>query len=381
MAVSASVPADRFSVTYRVFAESQQEADDRALGIALEQTVEIPRDVVPAGFVEDTVLGRVETVSQTGEGVFETVISYSPESTGTELPQLLNVLMGNTSIQTGVKAIGLDLGPLKSAHPGARYGIEGLRQMGGVPRGPLLTPVIKPQGSSAQRLADISYLCAAGGAHIIKEDHGLTDQPCAPFRERVLRIGEAVAKANAETGRKTLYFANLAGHTEDLSENATFAKENGAHGLLIMPGLFGFDLVRRIARDDQLAMPVMTHPSFLGPYVLSKDTGLSHGLLFGTLQRVGGSDISVFPNVGGRFGFTADECLSIADACRDASAPGPGIFPSPGGGMSVERATDMIEMYGEDAAFLLGGNLLRYGDQIGEAMAKLHEAIDNSLTA
>jgi hypothetical protein len=47
-----------------------------------------------------------------GEGVFDAVISYSPQSTGTELPQLLNVVMGNTSIQTGVKVTGIDLGPL-----------------------------------------------------------------------------------------------------------------------------------------------------------------------------------------------------------------------------------------------------------------------------
>ncbi|MFN3227238.1 MAG: RuBisCO large subunit C-terminal-like domain-containing protein [Hyphomicrobiales bacterium] len=375
----AAVPVGRFKVTYRVFADSQKQAETRAEGIALEQTVEIPRDVVPAGFVEDTIMGQVATVTPLGEGVFDAVISYSPQSTGTELPQLLNVVMGNTSIQKGVKTVSLDLGPLKSAHPGARFGIEGLRRLAGAPRGPLLSPVLKPQGSSAQTLADIAYRCAVGGAHLVKEDHGLTDQPCAPFRERVQRIGEAVAKANQETGRTTLYFAGLAGHSEDLIENARFAKENGAHGLLIMPGLFGFDLVRRIARDDRLALPVMTHPSFLGPYVLSKDTGLTHAMMFGTLQRIAGSDISVFPNVGGRFGFTADECLSIADACRDGSAPGPGIFPSPGGGMSVERATDMIDMYGEDAVFLLGGNLLRYGDNIGEGLAELHRAIDNSL--
>ncbi len=371
--------AHRFTVSYRVFASSQAEAEDRAEGIALEQTVEIPRDVVPSGFVEDTVLGRVETVTPSGDGMFEAVISYSPESTGTELPQLLNVIMGNTSIQTGVKTIGIDLGPLADVHPGARYGIAGVRQLAATPRGPLLSPVLKPQGSSAQRLADIAYQCAVGGAHLVKEDHGLTDQPCAPFRERVQRIGEAIAKANQETGRSTLYFAGLAGHSEDLMGNARFAKENGAHGLLIMPGLFGFDLVRRIARDDTLDMPVMTHPSFLGPYVLSKDTGFSHAMMLGTLQRIAGSDISVFPNVGGRFGFTAEECRSIADACRDDSAPGPGILPSPGGGMSVERATDMIDMYGEDAVFLLGGNLLRYGDKIGQALAELHKAIDASL--
>ncbi|MGD1888219.1 MAG: RuBisCO large subunit C-terminal-like domain-containing protein [Cohaesibacteraceae bacterium] len=374
----AAKDAARFTVTYRLFTSSQSEAEDRALGIALEQTVEIPRDVVPAGFIEETVMGQVERVAPESEATFLATSSYSPESTGRELPQLLNVIMGNTSIQKDVKVTGLDLGPLADAYPGARFGIAGLRAMAGAPKGPLISPVLKPQGSGAQTLADIAERCALGGAHIVKEDHGLTDQSCAPFKDRVLRIGEAVARANAkaEHGRQTLYFAGLAGHSEDLEEHARFAKENGAHGLLIMPGLFGFDLVRRMAQDDDLAMPVMTHPSFLGPYVLSEKTGFTHAMMFGVLQRLAGSDISVFPNVGGRFGFSADECLSIANACTDRDGIGAPMFPSPGGGMSAERAGDMVEMYGEDAVFLLGGSLLRYGGKIGEAVAELRKAID-----
>lgn len=369
---------DRFIVSYRIFAASLDEAAARSLDIALEQTVEIPRDVVPAGFVEDTIMGKVERVEDQGDGTFLIAVSYSPQSTGTELPQLLNVIMGNTSIQLGVKVVGLELGPLETAHPGARFGIAGVRALAQTPRGPLISPVLKPQGSSAQTLADIAYRCALGGAHIVKEDHGLTDQPCAPFKERVQRIGEAVAKANAQTGRRTLYFAGLAGHSENLMEYAQFARQNGAHGLLIMPGLFGFDLVRRIARDDELAMPVMTHPSFLGPYVLSRDTGFSHAMMFGTLQRIAGSDISVFPNVGGRFGFSAAECCSIAQACRDSTAPGPAIFPSPGGGMSEERSGDILDMYGEDAVFLLGGSLLRHGSRMGQVISRLRAKLEPS---
>ena len=371
----------RFSVTYRLFTPSPHEAEIRAHDIALEQTVEIPRDVVPAGFVEDTVMGQVERVVPETDRTFLATVSYSPESTGQELPQLLNVIMGNTSIQTDVKVTTLDLGPLVNAYPGPRFGIAGLRAMAGAPRGPLISPVLKPQGSSAETLAGIAERCALGGAHIVKEDHGLTDQPCASFKERVLRIGEAVARANAkaEGAHRTLYFAGLAGHSEDLMDHARFAKDNGAHGLLVMPGLFGFDLVRRIAQDDDLAMPVMTHPSFLGPYVLSENTGFTHAMMFGTLQRLAGSDISVFPNVGGRFGFSEEECRSIAMACTDPDGIGVPMFPSPGGGMSAERAGTMMDMYGEDAVFLLGGSLLRHGDRIGHAVAELRRSVEKGI--
>ncbi len=371
----------RLAVTYRIFAASAEEARARAEEIALEQTVEVPLDVVPEGFIADEIVGRIEEIGREAEGRFRAVISYSPESTGSELPQLLNVMFGNSSIQKGLKVTGLDLGPLARSLPGARFGIEGIRRLAGCAHGPMIAPVLKPQGSSPRTLARIAERCARAGAHVVKEDHGLADQPVHSFRARVEAIGAAVSRANAEKEATTLYFANLAGRSEDLIENARFARDAGAHGLLIMPGLFGFDLVRRVAQAPDLCLPVMTHPSFLGPYVLSRDTGLTHGMMFGTLQRLAGSDISVFPNVGGRFGFTAEECREIVDACQDPAGIGRPILPSPGGGMSPGRAAEMRAMYGEDTVFLLGGSLLRHGDGIGEAVRDLLAAISPRCTA
>lgn len=349
----------RFSVTYRIFASSRDEALKRAAGVALEQTVEIPRDVVPAGYIEDEILGKVEEVGADSEATYRATVSYSPDSAADELPQLLNVIFGNSSIQKGLKVIALELGETMAARfPGARFGIDGLRRLANRPTGAFVCLVIKPQGSSASRLAEISRKCALAGADIIKEDYGLAGQHMAPFKERVAAIAAAVAEANGKTGGATLYFPNLAGHSKDLPELAKFAKEAGAHGLLVIPGLFGFDLIHRIARDDSLDMPVMSHPSFLGPHVLSKDTGFSHAMMLGTIQRLSGADISVFPNVGGRFGFSAEECMSIAEACTVTLGIGKPILPSPGGGMTVERASDMVSMYGKDAVYLLGGGLL-----------------------
>jgi hypothetical protein len=50
----------RFRVRYRLRADTPQEADQRALGIALEQTVEIPGDIVPEGYISDEIVGQIE---------------------------------------------------------------------------------------------------------------------------------------------------------------------------------------------------------------------------------------------------------------------------------------------------------------------------------
>jgi ribulose-bisphosphate carboxylase large chain len=260
-------------------------------------------------------------------------------------------------------------------HPGARFGVEGIRRLASRSTGGLIAPVLKPQGLDAAALAAIAYRCALGGADVVKEDHGLGDLPSAPFRARVEAITGALRRAEAETGQRPLYFAVLPGQRTE--EAIAFAKAAGVDGLLVMPGLFGFGLMARIAADAALSMPVMVHPSFTGSFVLAPDAGLAHGVLYGTLQRLAGADISVFPNVGGRFGFSEAECRSIAAACIGPRGPGRPIFPSPGGGMSVDRAAEMQAMYGEDVVYLLGGSLLRHGERIGEEIARMRRALDS----
>ena len=98
-------------------------------------------------------------------------------------------------------------------------------------------------------------------------------------------------------------------------------------------------------------------------------------MYFGIIQRLIGSDMTIFPNVGGRFNFTQDECSSIASACKLKKGFGKPIFPSIGGGMSLKTADNMKSMYGNDAVYLLGGSLLKYGDKIGEGIQEIKKAL------
>lgn len=368
----------RFHVTYRLVAADRAEARARAEGIAYEQTVEVPPDVVPPGPIAQEIVGRIETLEPAGEGVFRTTISYSPDSAGRDVVQFLNVVFGNSSIQTGIRVEAVDPGPEMTRRlPGARFGVEGIRRLCGRPRGGLIAPVLKPQGLDAASLAAIARRCALGGADIVKEDHGLGDLPSAPFRARVEAVTAALAAVQAETGRRPLYFAVLPGQRTE--EAIAFAKAAGVDGLLVMPGLHGWGLMARIAGDDALEMPVMAHPAFTGAFVQSPAAGIAHGVLYGTLQRLAGADISVFPNVGGRFGFSEEDCRAIARSCLDPAGPGRPILPSPGGGMSVDRAAGMRAMFGEDVCYLIGGSLLRHGERIGEEIARMRRALDEEI--
>ena len=120
--------APRFTVTYFVRAADEAEAKARALDIALEQTVEIPRNVVPKGYVEDEILGRLENLYKAPEGKpgFLAAISYSEDDVGGDFLQFLNIIFGNSSIKPGIKVEDIDLSPgLLDLCKGPRHGIEG----------------------------------------------------------------------------------------------------------------------------------------------------------------------------------------------------------------------------------------------------------------
>ncbi len=270
---------DRFSVTYRIFG-SEKEARVKAEDICIEQTVEFPADEVPEGIIRDHVFGRIESFERQDTESFKAVISYAVEIAAGELTQLLNVIFGNSSIKPGIRVEHLDLPePLLKQFKGPRFGREGLRKLLNVLHRPLLSTAIKPMGLSCQELADLAYRFALGGMDMIKDDHGLTNQCCSPFEERVKRCAEAVWKANKETGGRTIYIANITAPAREVMNRARIAKDAGAGGLMVAPGLIGMDLMRELADDDSIALPIMTHPALHGSFVTGQG-GLSHDVIF-----------------------------------------------------------------------------------------------------
>lgn len=368
----------RFVVTYRVVADSVATARARALDIALEQTVEIPRDVVPNGFVEDEILGRVEAVEpRDGNGnVFLANISYSNVNCGGDFLQLLNIIFGNSSIKTGIRAEALQLNAgLADLVPGPRFGRAGLRAITGVKTGPLLMSAIKPIGLSTLELADIAHRFALGGMDMIKDDHGLVDQSTSPFADRVRACVDAIAEANASTGGKTTFIPNITGTASGFVERAYFAKRTGAGGVLVAPALQGYAAIHELARDPEFNLPIISHPTFSGANVIAADNGFSHAFYFGQLQRLMGIDAVVYPNFGGRFGFSVGECESIVSGCMSEFGDLKPILPAPGGGMSIEKAPGMAEVYGKDVIYLIGGALLRENSDLPGACRRLAEAV------
>ncbi len=356
--------SERFRVVYRLIGD-QADARAKADDICLEQTVELPGDLVPAGDVRDHIVGRVELFEPLDQAHHQAIISFAGDAVGCDLLQLINVVFGNISIKPGIRVERLELPePFLKAFKGPRFGREGFRARLGLADRPLLCTALKPMGFSAVELGRLAHQFALGGIDIIKDDHGLADQRFAPFRERVQRCVEAVEQANRETGYRCVYAPNVTAPDGEIVDRALFAKRNGAGGLLIAPGLTGLDTMRRLADDDRIELPLISHPSFQGSLVTSPDNGISHYALFGQIARLAGADASIFPNFGGRFSFSREECLSIALGTTAPMGHIKQIFPTPGGGMSLARVPEMLETYGKQVVLLVGGDLYRHGSDL-----------------
>ncbi|MEQ8199334.1 MAG: RuBisCO large subunit C-terminal-like domain-containing protein [Clostridiaceae bacterium] len=358
-----TLPCERFTVIYRLWG-SKEEAYEKAKDICLEQTVEFPGELVPEGLIADNILGRIEAFEPFDSESFKVSISYPSEASANEFTQLLNIVFGNISIKPGIKVQRLELpeAVLKD-FKGPRYGRDGLRKLLGVKKRPLLFTALKPMGLTNREFAELAYKFALGGIDIIKDDHGISNQAFSPFEERVKLCAEAVEKANRETGNKSIYVPNITAGSSEIINRARKAKELGSGGLLISPGLTGLDIMKEIAEDDGIALPVITHPAFQGSYVLSNN-GISHQALFGQIARLAGADATIYPNFGGRFSFSREECISIVQASEEKMGSLKEIFPCPAGGMSIEGIPESLNVYGNDVIFLIGGGLFKHGPDI-----------------
>jgi ribulose-bisphosphate carboxylase large chain len=357
---------EKFIVDYLICGDEAQ-ARQNMHDICVEQTVEFPEELITDSDIKDNIIGHIYDFRAVSSHQWLARIGYAIETTAFDMTQLLNVLFGNFSLKPNVRIEQLQMPQAMLTHfYGPRFGINGLRDRLRVFNRPLLCSALKPMGLSAYHLADLAYKMALGGMDFIKDDHGLSNQHFAPFERRVELCATAVARANQETGNHTLYLPNITADGETAIKHAKWAKEMGAGGLLISPGLTGFGTLQRLAQDDAIDLPIMSHPAFLGSFVTSPTNGIAHGVLFGQFMRLAGADASVYPNWGGRFSFTKGECESIVSNCKSKMGAIRAIFPAPGGGITMPRVPELTAVYGCDVIFLMGGGLFRHGPDLVE---------------
>lgn len=357
---------------------SPAEARAAAERICFDQTIEADASLLDDA-LRDHVLGRLQDLRPLSPGRYEATIAYPDDLVGRSCADLLNLLFGTSSLRTGVRVTSFHLAPhLAARWLGPRFGMEGLRQACRVPHRPLVCAVLKPLGRSPADLARLASEFVQGGVDVIKDDQGLADQPFCRFEERVSRCADSIAKGALQRGRPCLYLPHVSGSAPVIRRRAELAKQAGAGGLLIAPGLTGFDALHDLATDDTIGLPIASHPAFLGTYAADPDAGVSPGVLYGLLPRLAGADISIYPGFAAGYGMSADDCLAVATSCtRDWDQRLP-TMPTAAGRIGIEQVRDYTDLYGTDVLFILGSRIQRHGPNLAHATDQFMRAVDEA---
>ncbi len=332
-------------------------AHKEAEAVALEQSVELPPEAVTDQEVAWSTIPDIIELTPLTEiknslRQHRLRLAFSGKIIGNDIPQFLNVLFGNISLKKGLRVDDINLSPqISRIFPGPSTGIKGIRTMCGTPSGPLLCTALKPLGSSPSALKKMAKEFSRAGIQIIKDDHGFADQSSAPFKERV----KAIQGAIKESGSHTLYFPNITGPREKMENHIAFALKEGVKGFLVSPFLVGLDTFRYLRATYPVTW--MAHPSFSGAFFADRTQGITPGLLLGTIFRLLGADMSIYPHVGGRFNFTDEDCRDISRRLREERKDSKPSFPVPAGGISLSSVKKIHAFYGDDVMFLVGGSL------------------------
>src|SRR6185295_5056407 len=143
------------------------------------------------------------------------------------------------------------------------------------------------------------------------DDEILPDLSICPTEKRLEACLKAGAQARQKTGQRTLYAVNLTGRPSQLQSKARRLAKLGAECFLLNVLSYGYGVLEEL-RD--VGVPIMAHPALAGGWCGAPDTGMAYRVVLGSLMRLGGADIVLFPSSYGTVALPAAETDAIREA-------------------------------------------------------------------
>jgi len=286
-------------------------------------------------------------------------IAFPEINIGSQIPMLLTTVVGNISMGGQIKVLDIRF-PQRfvEGFQGPKFGIRGVRELLGVPKRPLLNNMIKPcTGYTPEVGVELFRAAALGGCDIIKDDELLANASFNEVQARVKLYIEAERQVYEETGEHTLYTVNVTDEVPQVFENARRAVELGCNALMVNYLATGFPVLRALAEDPDIAVPILGHMDVAGAYYMSPYHGVSSHLILGKLPRLSGADIVVFPAPYGKAPVIKDKFVNVA---RNLAFPLYDIrptFPMASGGITPSMVPKVMKELGHDIVIGSGGGI------------------------
>lgn len=172
--------------------------------------------------------------------------------------QLLNVVVGEIPRLGFIARYLLESCRLPPGFgPGPSFGVSGIRERFGAPRGPLLCRSMRPAtGLDVPTMQRLHHDVLVGGFHLVKDDE-LQCFDDDDFETHVRAMLDARDRARDATGEPKGYLVNLICEPWELPRRWALVCSLGVDAAMVAPMLQGFGSLAMLARDR--AMPLFAH--------------------------------------------------------------------------------------------------------------------------
>lgn len=309
-------------------------------------------------------------------------IAYPMANFSTSMSALMTILFGNISASGMIRLIDVAF-PKKfiAQFQGPKFGVQGMRDVLGVPERPLLNAMIKPNiGWTPDEGADLFYKACKGGVDVIKDDElMLADSAFCPLVERVTKFMAAERRVFEETGEHSLYAVNVSDETAKVRDNAYRVLEAGGNCLMVNVYTTGFDTLKMLADDPNINVPILAHVNFAGTMAAPTYTGISAPLLVGKITRLAGGDFQINGHPFGKFPVSYK---MFYRSFKFFTQPWWNIKPmmyACSGGTTQLAVEKIIKAVGTDVMLAAGGGVHGHPDGSEAGAKSMRQAIDAAM--
>lgn len=308
-------------------------------------------------------------------------IAYPEVNFGSQIPMMLTTIVGNISMGGRIKVLDIRF-PEKyvAGFQGPKFGIQGIRDILGVKDRPLLNNMIKPcTGYTPEVGVNLFRAAAMGGCDIIKDDELIANAPFNEITARVKLYMEAEKQVFEETGEHTLYAVNVTDEIPKVFENAHRAVELGVNAIMVNYLATGFTVLRALAEDPAINVPILAHMDVAGAMYESEWHGLSSHLVLGKLPRLAGADIVVFPAPYGKGPVLPEKFQRVAQNLSFPLYQLKPAFPMASGGITPQMVPAVVKDLGPNIVIGSGGGIHAHPQGPVAGAKAFRQAIDATM--
>ncbi|QCK85927.1 ribulose 1,5-bisphosphate carboxylase [Phreatobacter aquaticus] len=308
-------------------------------------------------------------------------ISFPIDNVGANLATLASIVAGNLFDLGEVTGLRLDTISLPAEYrrrfPMPSQGVAGTRRLAGVPNGPLIGSIIKPNVglTVADTASLVDTLCAAG-LDFIKDDEISADPVHAPLAERIPAVMAVVRRHADRTGRKVMVAFNITDETDAMRRHADLVEREGGTCVMVSLNWCGFSGVETLRRSTGLALH--GHRNGYGGFSRHPLLGISFQA-YQVLWRLAGVDHMHVHGMQGKFAQEDGEVVASARDCLSPLADGvdDAVMPAFSSGQWAGTAPVTYAATGTtDLLFMAGGGIMAHPAGPAAGVASIRQAWD-----